>query len=488
MVSGVLLIAGCGGMPASPPPSSPPEYEQMRIGNRTAYPRQTVMLYNLQRVLDRDVPAPQRAASLKLVSRLGEENHSVRVELAKVLASSDTPAELRKEILQLLLKRNYPDLTGHIVQVLPELDPDDPIRATVLEWLARHPTPEVLSSVVTLWAKERAPSEAMEERYEAVVEKITRKSWDDSLLAGLNTDGFTAKGSALEVLRRRLPVITLRKRIEQMRGRTDAIVAMQLFMKRFDYLPASAQELLSTVWLVKAKLGEVKPASTLYDAWRESHGYVFNVRDFHLLGGLAGDPLRQNMQRSSMILQLGREFKARKHIRHQAQGRGRLDPGNFWIVSHKLSIADLWNIHLLNEMLKRRWVQVALTTMADKDLADKRSAHGGLVFYENGQAQARLYTPSYEPPASDLTYIPSAKAEIDSRAALSRFYGHFEKVNNASRAGPGREELRDAARQNYYGLILTSVSSKAFCAHYYNPEGVVVSIGVFPFGTVRNPE
>ena len=64
---------------------------------------------------------------------------------------------------------------------------------------------------------------------------------------------------------------------------------------------------------------------------------------------------------------------------------------------------------------------------------------------------------------------------------MCRFLAHFQKANNASRAGPTARELRDASAANHYGLVITSVNDKAFCAHYFNPQGVVVSLGRMPY-------
>ena len=82
--------------------------------------------------------------------------------------------------------------------------------------------------------------------------------------------------------------------------------------------------------------------------------------------------------------------------------------------------------------------------------------------------------------ANDLTYRPSAQLLKDGRASLCRFFGHFEKVNNAGRAGPTSDELRRAAEENAYGLVLTRVTADSFCAHYFNPRGLVISLGTLP--------
>jgi hypothetical protein len=486
VLAAAVLVAGCGGIPAAPPPASTVEYEKMRLRQRTAYPQRTVMLYNLQRVLDPAVSGEQRQSSLQLVEQLGEQDLAVRSELAKVLAAENTPPELRKAVLKMLLKRDHPDLATHVVRVLAELKPDDPMRVTVLDWLSRHPTPGVLAEVVALWARDRQGSNGYDKRYERVVERISGQSWDRALLNGLNRDGFTARGSAVTVLARRLGRKELARRVRTLPPRTMPVLAMQQFLEKFDYLPESADELLTIVSLYRTETKAIPDAARQYRVWRREHGYVFEARDFHLLAALATDPLRPNLRRSHLILSIGRQLKKRKHVRALAPGRGRTDQGNFWMLSHKLSMADLWNVYLLVEMLSRKRVQIALGIVADRDLKDTRTAHGGLVVYENGQAEAELYSPSRDAPANDLTYVPSKAAVLAGRDAMCRFHCHFERINNALRAGPGPEELRDAKASGYYGLIFTSVSAKAFCAHYYNPEGQVVSLGVYPFAGGRS--
>ncbi|KKL26971.1 hypothetical protein LCGC14_2389890, partial [marine sediment metagenome] len=216
--------------------------------------------------------------------------------------------------------------------------------------------------------------------------------------------------------------------------------------------------------------------------WSRNYKYQFNIRDFHLLSRLARDPLRSNLKRTQIVLEIGQALKTRKHVRRAPTTSTK--PGayddNFWLQVDKLTMSDLWNLFLIDEMLSRPRVQVSLRLMADGDLDDTHSAWGGLVFYQNGQAEAILYPPDPEAGSNDMTYQATQRLITDERDSLCRFIGHFDKVQNKSRAGPSPEELADARAYNYCGLILTRVGKNSFCAHYYNPEGVVVSLGKFP--------
>ena len=173
----------------------------------------------------------------------------------------------------------------------------------------------------------------------------------------------------------------------------------------------------------------------------------------------------------------------RQHVRRKvARPVGPYDfSDQFGKHLESLTLADLWNLLLLDEMLTRPRVRTALQVVSQRDRADTRSAWGGLVFYEVGQAEAKLYPPSYDFAASDLAYRPTLQAVQDGRHALCRFHGHFEKMDNTDRAGPTAEELRAAKDENVYGLVLTRLGEAALCAHYYNPKGIVVSLGRFAF-------
>ena len=127
-------------------------------------------------------------------------------------------------------------------------------------------------------------------------------------------------------------------------------------------------------------------------------------------------------------------------------------------------------------MLLRPHEQSIFGWMATGDLNDKVSAWGGLVFYENGQAEASIYHPEK---GSDLEYQPQPNLIKDVRDSLCRFVCHFEKVSS-SRVGPTAKELKDAKDSGYYGLVLTRVGANVFCAHYYNSTGLVISLGEFP--------
>ncbi len=475
------LVGGCA--PSEPPDAHTAADAAAAADPMAGYPKRTVVLLNLQRVLDEELAPEQRAESMKLIAELGVDDPQVRNQLAGLLAREDCPPELRAKVLGFLLDSGGAELAPHVVAVLPSLTGEDPTREALLDWLTRHPQPEVLSAIVKLWAAQ-SPQDPEEPRYRQVVERMTDKSWDRALLEAINTRGFNARGSALSILANRLETPALRERIAALRPRTDAAKTLRLFSQRFGYVPPTGREFYAAVMLYKNELHRFEEAAQLADWWRKGGGYRFRIRDFHLLSRLATDPLRQaKLRREQLIAEIGRSVKSRRHVRREPSSAGADDDyvDQFWLQTDRLDLADLWNLHLIDRMLQRKRMRLALEVMAERDRADRDHAWGGLVFYRRGQAEAILYQPE-EGVGDEQYYIPSKRALTDQLDAMARFSAHFEKVQNASRAGPDARELNAAKAGNFYALLLTRVGRKEYAAHYYTPEGIVVSLGVYPFG------
>ncbi len=449
--------------------------------DRQRYPERTILLHNLARVLDRDLQPSLRLESMKLAARTGQEDPAIRQQLAGVLDEPGLPDTFRNSVLEFLLQRDYPELAGHVVKLLPELEANTQLRQATLEWLSRHGGPEVLAAVVKLWAEEE-PGGPSEPRFRLVVQRISGGTpWDEAILAALNDEGFSARGSGIAVLQARVEPATLKRRLLAMDAETPSMGALKRFISWFDYVPADGEEFVAVAILDSQHRDRLPATAKLYNTWKDQFGYSFNVRDFHLISRLAADPLWSNRPRRQVVRDIAAALKARKHISRATGGAAPGYEEDFWVNQDKLSIADLWNLMLVNNLLGRRRVQVALGIMADRDRADRTQPWGGLVFYEQGQAEAKIY-PADATQGGDLLYVPTDMTRRHLRDALCLFHGHFESADNRLRAGPDKEEMRLAREGNYYGLVLTSVDKDHFAAHYYTPGGTVISLGVFPFG------
>lgn len=481
-VSAAIFLAGCEAHQVAPPPVTLEQYNNPGRAKEDRYPPHTVVLHNLQRVLDPALGEQERLASLRLVVQLSGGDESVTGQLAGILTDDSQPAALREGVLALLLRRDHPGLARYVVQVVPRLGPQSKMKEQVLEWLGRHPTPAVLAEVVRLWAQEESVASLNEPRYRQAVERTSGKPWDQALLGALATPGFGASGAALQVLAGRVPDNTLRQRVVNLPGRTEAVVAMDAFIRRFAYLPTTDGGLRKCVWLHKTRGPLFDGAAELSRHWRETYGYRFDVRDFHLLSRLEQDPLRRGMRRTELIIRLAHSLLKRPHVpRRVSRPTGLYDfSDRFSKHVESLTMADLWNLYLLDGMLARPRVQIALRIMAEGDREDANSAWGGVAFYQNGQAEAKLF-PAAVGPSNDRTYRPGPEGVEASLDALCLLHGHFWQMHNSRAAGPTAEQLRAAKEGSHAGLVLTGIDEESFCAHYYNPKGIVISLGKFPF-------
>lgn len=479
-----ILLAGCENEPLRPAPRNIAEYNQMGRADRTRYNTPFIINYNIAIIQNNEKPLKERGDSLDLVEKLVRDGYELTGaqldDLASQLQDKACPPELAQKVLVFLLSQNYADMAAHVVPLMKKMQTDPQLRKLVIDWLKKNPMPEMLGSVVRSWASEQNITKASEQSYQDTISQLTGKTWDVALLDAINTPGFTAQGEALAILVSRMKAADLRSRIIGLTPRTDAVKALQIFIDQFDYLPSTAPEFAAETVIYKLRRDLIADAARLCVQWCRAYGYQFNIRDFHLLSRLARDPLRSNLNRTQLILKIGDDLKLKKHYRHVSNDSDRRDryDESFWGQVDKLSMADLWNIYLLVEMFSRPRDQVNWWLFAEGDLKDINSAWGGLIFYRNGQGEAYLYL---NPDAGDdMNYVPTTRTLTDARDAMCRYVCHFEKVENADRAGPTAQELADAKRMNYYGVALTRTGPKTFCAHYYNPDGVVVSLGSYP--------
>ena len=460
-------------MPPHPPQTVAEYLQHQRAGDQDFTP-QTIAFHNAHRVQDDSLTADERLGSLRVLERVDVAGEQTYPTLAIVLTQPQSPPSVQRGVLAFLAQRNCPGLAEHISNILPHAD-DPQLRSALLEWLQKHPVDVPLASLVKLWAGEKPLSDESETRYRQLVERASGKPWADALLEGLNTRNFMACGSAIEILTSRMNAELLRKRISAIRPTTQAAGVLKYFSEHFRYVPETRYELLSAVMIHRKGESAISSAEGLADQWRKGYDYRFNIRDFYLINSLSHDSLRKPMSRARMILEISQDIAGRQGAKgKQVFRRGRLV--DFASQAESLSMADLWKLMLVDELLDRPRTRRALIITAGQDMADKLTQYGGLIMYENGRAEAKLYPPAEK--RSDSQYIPTTRMLGDGLESLCYFVGHFsEVVENSSNIGPGEKELAFAARRNICGLVFTTVSGGKLNATYFTPEGIVVDLG-----------
>ena len=479
-----LLACGCV-EPIPDPPHTLAEYAEIQRTHPQEYATSTVMQYNIQRVLDPDLPTDQRVSSLDLISSLVGPNGKLPAEVSTVLTQNDCPARLRERIggkgvvVAAVTNRTIPVPVpkggdgGRLPLSQLSQAPAGPKRSATLQWLIEHPRREVLVDLTKLWASE-APNGTDEQLFRRAVAKLGTGKWQDVLLDSLNAKKFAARGSALSVLAARGAEIDLLKRVKLMTAKTVSVQSMQAFAEKFGYIPANGGELLACVVMHAGGRNSLDTPARLAGQWKAKYKYKFNIRDFHLLNNLAADPDRKKRGRDDLVKEIAARLGRRRHV----AGGG----GPFNKQAARMTVSDLWNIVLLDEMLRRQRVALALRILADRLRAGLSSPRSGLVFYEDGEASAKLYPQGIDSTRGDRDHIPERELQRAGFRALCHLHTRFETVYNGDRAPASKREVSASNQGNFYGLVLAGIDSVTFSAFYYNPNGEVVSLGLFPFG------
>ncbi|MCK5114431.1 MAG: hypothetical protein KAR11_06685 [Phycisphaerae bacterium] len=481
VVGGFLM--GCQPETVAPAPVTPEGYRQMGSADRRRHHDSNIIIRNLARVQNHTLTPKQRTDSLEVVQLVLDKDDSVigdpnsLEDLSTLLNDPKCPPKLSEKVLLFLLNQNYADLVAKVIPLIPELDKNPTLQAAVLEWLSNNPVPDTLGGVVRAWAKEPTATGKNETTYRDTVQQITNRIWDVALFEALDSPDrdFTEKGAALEVLYKRMDGKKLRTKLLGLSPQSTAVKTIQCFLRNFGYLPANEVQLKNCeiIFVQRGKL--IPEAARLFREWNRDYGYEFNVRDFHLLSRLGTDPLRSHLKRTQLILEIGQLLKARRHVKDPANP----NKYNFWLQVDNLTMPDLWNIYLLDEMLSRPLTQKKLRLLANNDLLDTKTQYGGLVFYKGGQAEATIYPRAADAPNNDLAYFPSQRLLREGQDSLCRIIGHFDKIDRSNNVFPAAQELKQAKDGNYYVLFLTRTGKNSFCGHYASPDGVVVSLGKF---------
>jgi len=305
--------------------------------------------------------------------------------------------------------------------------------------------------------------------------------------------------------RQTIVLINRQRMMDADHAAADRLASLALVIRLADDDPAVRQDVRTLLGLpdtpaelrtaaLERVLAQHPPVAKTFAAF-EAQGYAFAPRDLHLLERLAGDQARRPLTREQLVSVIRSHFAGREHVHITSPAPDGPAPttnpaspadkslDGFDEQLDRLTHADLWNMLLFQEMLDRPDVQRGLAVAVREDRADTTTAWGGLIFYAGGHADMVRYKMPAEQGRSDFRHAFNGKAIEAGRDALARFQFHFEHADNAPRAGPTASDLADAATHDAYGLILTTVRrDTACCAHYYNPQGVIVSLGVYPIG------
>ena len=501
IITGVAIA--CEGPALNNMPYNLAQYRQMGKSARLRYHDESIIDCNVSRVCNPEHSEKVRLDSLDLLLNMGATKDATgrvhredvlsydhRKSLASTLrATSKTPPRLKRKILKYLLEKRHPNLGAFATAFLrSKTDLQDPtvkeVRRLATNYFLTSNTN--VASILDAWAKDLHPTAEQDESFRSALEMVTKKRWDESLLDAIVSSDVPQrlKPRVWEILARQKTPADLKQMIKERPVYSDMsensklfLIGLKTFLDKFDFLPTNKHQFLYTVILYKKSLNRddlFSGAVKMHNQWKREFDYKFNIYDYHLLSRMKRDPIRKSLKRHKLEGEIGKVLTKRKHLPCKA-----VKTVKFWTQVDNLSMADLWNIYLLNDMFSKPRTLASFVAVADYDRKRyKNCALAGLIFYQNSNAVVEPFEPDEKKSVSDLKYAPSRLLVTSSRDSLCRYICHFERVKNAKRAGPTKEELKEAMTEGWNGLIITQVDKNHFAAHYFNPKGIVISLGI----------
>jgi hypothetical protein len=481
IIAMVLVLASVAWAGRKAPPVTVNDLDDSTKHGRD-YPPVVIAEYNLQRTLNESLSIDDRVESFRVVRAVNAPIHQNIDLLTQMTIDPDTPEALKTELLAYLQTNDYSDSGEFMASALADPNLTPATRQSLLNWAANNGDIDMYTEVVKVWAQQPANG-ANETTFRELVEELSgNDSWSTALMTALGTQGFMAKGSALEVLISRLTTEEMATEIRSARPTHISIATLQTFLKAFDYIPQSRQAFITAVYLYKSEQNALNPVASLYRKWHRDSDYTFSIGDFPLLKEIARDPTLMDTSRVALLADIAGRMGTMDHQTHYTGGDTTANSdARLPKLKDDLTMADLWRISLAMDLLARPSVRAGLEYLADRDQADTTTAWGGLLFFKDGTVEARRYPPLKDGQSNDLTFRPTARMLSEARGSIGRFVCHFDDEDNADRVGPTLAELASARVNNFAALSITRLDANQFTAHYYNSEGEIVSLGTYQF-------
>lgn len=156
----------------------------------------------------------------------------------------------------------------------------------------------------------------------------------------------------------------------------------------------------------------------------------------------------------------------------------------------RLSWGDLIALRCVDEALSDAGVASALLQQRELDMADTRAEYGGLLRCDQDAGDGRpragfaavLYPPREGERRGDAEFVTPLDMLEQSDVALAHYHFHAQSVRNDRFAGPSPKDLSYAGRFGRTCVVFTSLGENALNADYFQPDGVVIDLGVVSAG------
>jgi len=270
----------------------------------------------------------------------------------------------------------------------------------------------------------------------------------------------------------------------------DALAAIVRAARELRVVPTTAEEL---AWL--RRLAEPANAAFWRDAARaatafaDPAGRAPSPQDGLELRHLAALVYAQRFQpqalewsRSNLLSTIETELAGRDHRWRDRDTAGEIPNESLERNERDMSRADLLLLWAGLEAIDRAGpgARRALGELGDRDMLDTTTEHGGVLSFadDDGALTIAHYPPRPRDRVSDQRMIAPDALLTDSDDALFHFHLHAQRYDNGPLAGPSPGDFDYARLHGRACVVFTFVDRARMNADYYQPNGVVIDLGM----------
>ncbi|MEL7472763.1 MAG: hypothetical protein AAGK04_05535 [Planctomycetota bacterium] len=419
-------------------------------------------------------PSLRKAAMRALLSDRTEAGEPDSIELCAALLPTESDRDLVELISKTAASRGWTGLTPSLVRSLSTHVPrvEDATRPEAAALRALHPGRSLEQTVFETFLQPVQPgADADARRLDRIADRRRGAAWD--LLARLDPTG----ARRMDLVRQRLG-----------RGSDDPVLlAVAACVDELGCVPLTGDELR---WVVAL---HDTPNQDWWTTARSNVGRLsasqregLRVRHLEPLRWTAArESSRLNESRDTLLRELDARLADRTLIQRTADSGpfGRNRGERLRDQAGSLRWADLITILAIDDAIASSTTRRALHGQAEADHADDSTEYGGALepVADGGMAYRAIpYLPRPTQREHDRKYIPPIELIEGTNRALAHYHFHAHRENNESFAGPGEGDLLYAARSGRSCLVFTSIRGGGLAVDYFQPNGVVVDLGVLP--------
>tara|TARA_R110000737_G_scaffold2923_12_gene9415 strand:- start:4621 stop:6174 length:1554 start_codon:yes stop_codon:yes gene_type:complete len=418
-----------------------------------------------------------------LMSDTSEEGNADSARMARLILPTEEDRQAVRIILQHAIRAKWEGLMPAIVRsyarVAPGYPDEERMERKAIE--ALNPGQPLEAVVFGVFLD---PLKGASNREERSILRVADRTRDDAwgLLARLDKDGS-----------QRVHLLESQSNIADDLGTKQTLDDLRACWYHFGVLPDQAMELAWLRQLRRSDDDKTAQNNTLW--WEQSRTAISGLRNNQRQGLRLRhiEPIRWASQHhsewvSATKAQLSQEitsrFAGRTFIKRKTAKGEPAHNERFEQWESELSWADLITILVMDEAIQSPEVVEKIFVQRSLDHKDRKTEYGGILDVDpsTGLHRAVLFRPRARDRVSDERFVASEDMIRFSDRALAHYHFHANERNNEKYAGPSRADYINAETSGRTSLVFTSLKADELNVDLYQPNGVVIDLGV-----IRDP-